>query len=198
MKSPQEKAALFVEAIAKDAEEKCRQIDEQTHAFRKERLEGFEKEARAKYENEVQYALARMRTQTNREIADTEMKNRADLSLHREELTAKVFAAASEKLKAFTETAQYSEFLKRSVAEMKAVFPDGAELHLAARDLSFAEPLKRLAGEGFTAVADESIALGGILAVSHDGKTTADDTLDARLGAQRSWFLENSGMSIGE
>ena len=40
------------------------------------------------------------------------------------------------------------------------------------------------------------IALGGVRVRA--GSYLIDDTLDKRLAAQKTWFLENSGLSVGE
>ena len=49
---------------------------------------------------------------------------------------------------------------------------------------------------GCTLQPDDSIRLGGLRAENRAAHMAADDTLSTRLAAQRSWFLENAGLSI--
>ena len=110
-----------------------------------------------------------------------------------------VFQAAAERLSGFVGSADYSDFLKKSASRMAQIAGD-APITLLFRpaDLEAAEGLKTVFSAPAELCADETIRIGGLRAQLPDKRLRLDDTLDARLESQREWFMEHSGLTIGE
>lgn len=68
-------------------------------------------------------------------------------------------------------------------------------LYLRQEDLSYADALTKVL-PGCTAAASPEIHLGGLIAVSADGRTRLDLSLDAALEGQKQWFFSNSKLDI--
>lgn len=76
----------------------------------------------------------------------------------------------------------------------RAILP-AAPLYLRQEDLGYAEALAA-ALPGCRAEASPGIRLGGLIAVSADGRTRLDLSLDAALEGQKQWFFSNSKLDI--
>ena len=110
----------------------------------------------------------------------------------RQALADEAFAAAAEKLRAFTEGEDYTAWLQAEAKTLAGRLGQGTVLYARPQDLARLGDLPA----GCTAEADPSIELGGLRAENKAAHMAADDTLTSRLAAQRPWFLENAGLSI--
>lgn len=90
----------------------------------------------------------------------------------------------------------YAAFLSAKAAEAAAQGDfAGGTLYLRQEDLGYAEALAA-ALPGCRAEASPGIRLGGLIAVSADGRTRLDLSLDAALEGQKQWFFSNSKLDI--
>ena len=155
----------------------------------KTRAEQFLKSIQA--EGERQCAAIRRKTDT--EVTQSlAAEARAALTARRQALTDGVFADAEARLAAFTATADYAAWLQASAADLAARLGQGTVLYARPADCALLTALPA----GCTLQPDDSIRLGGLRAENRAAHMAADDTLSTRLAAQRSWFLENAGLSI--
>ena len=121
---------------------------------------------------------------------------RAGIVRTRFEITERVFAAAAERLKAFTETPDYADFLTESTQRMKKFCSGKAfTVYMRTADLIHADDV-RAVSRAIDVKTDDGIRLGGLRAVCAAAGIELDDTLDARLQAQRDWFYEHSGLTV--
>ena len=112
-------------------------------------------------------------------------------------MTDSVFKKAEEKLALYTKTAEYSEKLTESAKNVAALFGDkSCTLYLNEKDMDFASRLKTLFAGETEVCTDKSIKIGGLKGYCKALSIVADETLDSKLGAQREWFIENSGLSV--
>ncbi len=199
MEETAKKTEAFLSAIQALSERECKAIDEETESVRKARLEALEAESKKHYKSYVEYEVARIRAQANREISQKSEASRKALTALRQEICDSVFQKARKELLAFRETPEYKEMLLHSAKAAAGEFPQGgAEIFICAADARFGEEIRSAFGLPCTVTVSEDIALGGLRVLSKDAGCLADDTLDKRLASQKTWFLENSGLSIEE
>lgn len=199
MEATNKKTEAFLSEIKKLAAEACKRIDDETNALREERLKMLQSEARKHYKSYMEYEIARIRADANRAISNHSEQARKRITTLRNELCERVFDDARAEIKAFTETEDYKALLLKSVREIANAFKDGdVEIFVRAADLPLAADIKAAFAFPCRITAGGDIELGGIKAIEHKTNCLADDTLDARLAQQRTWFLENSGLSIEE
>ncbi len=101
-----------------------------------------------------------------------------------------------QRLSEFAAGSDYAAFLNAKAAEAAAQGDfAGGTLYLRQEDLSYADALTKVL-PGCTAAALPEIHLGGLIAVSADGRTRLDLSLDAALEGQKQWFFSNSKLDI--
>ena len=135
----------------------------------------------------------RLNEEINAELSETETKGIEKLVERRSEITEKVFSQAEAKIKAFTQSDSYRDFVLNSVSKIKSVIGDGAVIILSPDDKRFESEIKAL---GCEVRYDEDIKLGGCKGENPVTAMTADDTLDARLEAEKRNFYSYSGLSL--
>lgn len=189
----------FLQSIRTLAAAECARIDGETERIRAERLKTMQTEARKHYKAYMEYEVARIRADANREISKKGEDSRRTLAALRTSLYEKVFARAEEQVEAYTKTDAYREKLLGSVREIAALFAGGdTQLFIAPRDADKTAEIETAFGAPCTVTVTEEIALGGVKAIDRKTHRLADNTLDTALEAQKAWFLENSGLSVEE
>lgn len=186
------RAQQFLASIKAEGERQCADIRQKTDAEIEAALAEVKKTEAARAESTVAFETARARTQANRALSAARTEARAALAARRAALADETFAAARAKLADFTRTDAYGPWLRQSAAALAQRLGEGTVIRARAADLT----LLGKAPAGCTLQADEGIALGGLRAENPAKALAADDTLEARLAAQRPWFLENAGLEI--
>ena len=130
-------------------------------------------------------------------LASKTKEGQKKLFLERSVMAEEVFRLASDKLSDYTKTAEYREKLKESAKAIAEVFDGcGCVLYLNERDLQSAGELKAFFSGDTEVKADKSIKIGGLKGYCQSKGIIADETLDAKLEAQREWFVENAALSV--
>lgn len=193
------KTEAFLSAIHTLAAEECKRIDEETESIREQRLKTMQSEAKKRYQTEMEYEIARIRADANREISQKGEESRRTLSDLRTSLCEQVFSRARAQIEAYTKTDAYREFLLRSAQKIGEMFRGGeVTLFISQADSDKADAICKSFGEACTVTVSSDILLGGIRAADRKSHQLADNTLDTALAEQKAWFLENSGLSVEE
>ena len=130
------------------------------------------------------------------ECSTIEEETQSDLETQRASLKAAADAEAAKYFEAELREIDYAAFLNAKAAEAAAQGDfAGGTLYLRQEDLSYADALTKVL-PGCTAAASPEIHLGGLIAVSADGRTRLDLSLDAALEGQKQWFFSNSKLDI--
>lgn len=188
-----ERVVKFVAAITHEAEEQRTAIEQETQSFIEGEMAKAESDALQESFHLIQQAAANIRADAGSRISAGKSEKRRQLLLRREAIIDEVLAAVSEKIRAYTQTAEYAEFLKKSAERGSALFGKDYRVFLRPEDMRYASVVESV---GCSVESDESIRLGGLKFSDMDGFKTADDTLDARLQAGRAWFMKNSGLTV--
>lgn len=186
-----ERATQFLEDIHAEGERACAAVRAETDEQVAQVLKQTSETEQAKAARTAQFEAQRARTQANRSLSATRMQVRAALAQRRAALADSVFADAQQRLRAFTATPDYAAWLQNAAAELAQRLGAGTTIFARSADLPL---LQSGLDAGCSLAADDGIAIGGLKA--QNGAIAADDTLEARLAAQRDWFLQNAGLSI--
>lgn len=186
------RAEQFLKSIQAEGERECAAIRQKTETEVRETLSAAKAEEQARADRTVAFEASRAKTQANRALSAARAEARAALAAHRQALADEAFAAAADQLRAFTAGADYAAWLQAEAKALADRLGAGTVLYARPEDLKLLGQLPA----GCTVEADPSIELGGLRAENKAAHMAADDTLTSRLAAQRSWFLENAGLSI--
>ena len=124
-------------------------------------------------------------------------RGQRELLQARVKMTEEVFDRAKKKLLAYTQTPAYRERLEQDAGQIAALFGDNdCVLYVNEKDLGTAQQLRGLFGGNTEIMADKTIIIGGMKGFCKKMGIIADQTLDSKLQAQRTWFIENAELSV--
>lgn len=191
------KTDRFLRAIKKYANEQKSAMKSEVRQMKMERLKAAEDQAKRESEQLIQEKLSEARSREAVILASKTKEGQKKLFIARSEMVDSVFEKAAEKLAAYTKTDAYTEKLIQSAKAVAEVFGDhDCELYVNARDLDKADDIKAVFGGKASVTADDGIRIGGIKGSCKSMRIIADETLDAKLEAQREWFVENASLSV--
>ena len=196
MNNENEKVGKFLQAINDYAEEQRKRILDEVREYYSAEMERAEKEVLSDAQQLVEREKAQNRNRIRHEISRKEMEAKRQLISHRTNLVDGLFHDVSLRLLEYTKTPEYEKFLKAIAEKLSNVLSDvGSELMIRREDEAYIPLIREAFGDCEIRFSDE-IRLGGILGVSRYRGIVADETLDSRLEAQRTWFAANSGLTI--
>lgn len=189
-----ERLTIFLKAVSDFADARCEELENQAKSFKNESISAYKSEAEEKNRSYIEYETGRILSSVNRQISDYETEKKTALTALRAEITDKVFKSVIGLINDFTGSEKYEPFLLKSAEELKKSVGDEAVFFLRPADMKYADTLSQKFGAKIKE--DGSISLGGLRASDKDSLVLADDTLDARLNAQRAEFAKKSGLKI--
>ena len=135
----------------------------------------------------------RISMSTERQASAATQAARQKLLATREKLVEDMFNQVEQRLSAFTQQAEYGDWLAKKLAAHP--FAEGAAVTICLRkaDMGYAPALTKSL-PGSTVREDASIRLGGLTAT--DGRVLYDDTLDLALNAEKEDFYLTSGLNL--
>lgn len=194
---PENKTDNFLKAIKRYANAQKRAMAGEVKQLKTERLKEAEAKAKLDSERVKKQKLAETHNRQTAKLAKATQEGQKKLFLERSVMAEEVFRLASDKLSDYTKTAEYREKLKESAKAIAEVFDGcGCVLYLNERDLQSAGELKAFFSGDTEVKADKSIKIGGLKGYCQSKGIIADETLDAKLEAQREWFVENAALSV--
>lgn len=197
MASNMEKLSGFYSAINHYAEAQREQILKDIAAFKEKSLKEAEEGAQLEAGRLVKKEVAEARSDITREMSHKEINSRRELLEKRQKIADDVFAKAAEALVAYTSTPEYETTLRGFASELKAKLTQpGTVIYVKNGDVKARAAAQAAFGLGATIKVDDNIKIGGIKAENADMRLILDNTLDAMLADQRSWFEENSGLVV--
>lgn len=192
----QSKINGFIQSIADVAQRKKADVDSETKDILAGERDAIKSAAAKAADDYVRLKSAAIKLEAGKRISESAAECRKEVFERRNEIAQRTLAAVSEKLTAFTESAEYKDFIFKSSADILEAFSgENVTLLLREKDLI----LKDLLCERFPNVSvakDDTISIGGVKGINSTVTLLIDDTLDARLKQQKKWFEENSGLHI--
>ena len=192
-----DKTSNFLKAIDKYAKEQQKEIKKTATAFKRKELQKAEVEVLRDSYILIQKEMVQMRKSIDSEVSKIEIQNKKELLTLRQGLMEKVFAKAKEKLIEFTKKEDYKDLLKKSSKKISSMLTgEKTLLFVKKEDMIFKDEIIKAFGKNCELKESKKIKIGGILGLNESLGLLIDETLDSKLENERSWFSENSGMSI--
>lgn len=189
-----EKMELIGSAIVSQAEQERKSIVDKANAIREQELSACKEQLIEKMFGRVQAQTRTIRQKSIKDKAQAELRAHRELLLRRQELTTSVFAAAKTRLYDYVSTPDYPAALLSQLRKMAGSWEHSAStVFLRDDDLALAGEIEAIL-PGCRVVADRTIRIGGFRLRNSAAGILVDETLDARLEAQRPWFLQTCGL----
>ena len=185
----------FADAVYADAENEKKATLEELSAKKSEQFSKIEDQLLRECYQTIQSEISKIKNESQLKLSEETQKARRTLLSRRQEIEDSVFAAAGEKILAYTKTDAYLTYLQH---ELSAIAPQyqgvACTLVLRQEDMALAE---KLCGyfDHCTATAG-NITLGGFLLRCPEKNVSVDGTFDTRLENKREEFKQNSGLTI--
>ncbi len=192
-----ERVSKFMQAIEREAKERRLQMESETNRYIDGELKKAEDEILLESYNMIQNKIAFIRADIGRENSQRQLTLKRELFKLRDTITADVFEAAKKRLKDFTESSGYADFIINSVKKCAAAMGGSAiKVYLNERDLLLSDSIKAAVDVPVTFVTDSAIIIGGARVKKEGAPMLIDESLDTRLAAQHDWFNENSRLTL--
>ena len=194
---PKNKTDNFLKAIKKYAGAQKKAMEGEVKQLKSERLKEAEEKAKRDSEALKKQKLNEVHNSLTAKLATKTQEGQKQLYIARAQMTEEVFKLASDKLKAYAQTAEYRAKLNDSAKAVAELF-GGKDciIYVNERDIAEAEQFKSLFSAGSEVKADKTIQIGGVKAYCESMGIIADETLDSKLDLQREWFVENAELSV--
>lgn len=194
---PKNKTDNFLKAIKKYAGAQKKAMEGEVKQLKSERLKEAEEKAKRDSEALKKQKLNEVHNSQTAKLATKNQEGQKQLYIARAQMTEEVFKLASDKLKAYAQTAEYRAKLNDSAKAVAELF-GGKDciIYVNERDIAEAEQFKSLFSAGSEVKADKTIQIGGVKAYCESMGIIADETLDSKLDLQREWFVENAELSV--
>jgi V/A-type H+-transporting ATPase subunit E len=198
MSQPDKNLGKFSSAILKDAQEQRGIILAEIEEYRKAQMEKAEEDVLHEAYIMIQNEISAIKNQQSRKISITELEGRRSFLKQREEIMSRVFKETSERILAFTGTAEYEKLICTLLQKSAGRLPEGAlVIQVRHADLPLADKLINACGRSAMVEENISISLGGFILVNKDMGVIIDETLDLKLSSQKDWFAASSGLTLG-
>ncbi|MCM1543954.1 MAG: V-type proton ATPase subunit E [Ruminococcus sp.] len=198
MLNQNDKIERFADVINKNAQAQCKKIQKRADKFKKEQLTLLEQQTKQELESRLSFELDRISAEINSEISALQNKSKQEIAKRRSEITAEVFEKAGEQLSAFAKSEEYSAFIESSIKALSEQIDGKIIVFAKSDDVETIRSIAAAYAEVSSVETLDNIVIGGIAASSEDESVFVDDTLDARLSAQKEQFMTFSGLSISE
>ena len=198
MSQPDKNLGKFSSAILKDAQEQRGIILAEIEEYRKAQMEKAEEDVLHEAYIMIQNEISAIKNQQSRKISITELEGRRSFLKQREEIMSRVFKETSERILAFTGTAEYEKLICTLLQKSAGRLPEGTlVIQVRHADLPLADKLINACGRSAVVEKNISISLGGFILVNKDMGVIIDETLDLKLSSQKDWFAASSGLTLG-
>ncbi len=190
------KTSSFLRAINKYAQQQSADILRETEEFKKQEIEKATQEGLKDAYTLIQKEISVKKALIISEFSKKEQESRKELFKKRIEITKSVFEKAEQKLRTFTDTDDYNNYLSKSAQEIADAFSNNAcVIYLNEKDAHKADIIKSIIPQCEIQI-DNTITLGGIKGYCKALSILADNTLDTKLSNKHQWFCENSGLKV--
>jgi vacuolar-type H+-ATPase subunit E/Vma4 len=197
MGTQEQRLNVFLDCINESARKAVENIMSEADEYEEKELEKAKQEAAQKGWEYIKYESEKLKSLSNRRISEANISMKKQIMEQRNQIADSVFGKVSEKLTAFTQTDEYKDFLLKSVHKTAAFYEGKAfTVMLKESDLKYRDFLIKSVDNLSSVEPDKSIHIGGCRAKSEGSNAELDDTLDSRLESEKSWFYENSQLTL--
>lgn len=188
-----ERLDIFLKSVTDYADLQCKKLEKSAETQMQKEITEYKKQATEKVRSNTSREIGKIQSAAGVKAAEYESAKRLNLVKLRNELTDGIFSDAELKIKEFTASSEYPDFLKRSAERLLHTVGTEIILYIRPQDTEYANILKEIAVNAEIRK-DSAIRLGGIAATDKAETMRADDTLDSRLSAEKKAFFESTDL----
>lgn len=188
-----ERLDIFLKSVTDYADLQCKKLEKSAETQMQKEITEYKKQATEKVRSNTSREIGKIQSAAGVKAAEYESAKRLNLVKLRNELTDGIFSDAELKIKEFTASSEYPDFLKRSAERLLHTVGTEIIFYIRPQDTEYANILKEIAVNAEIRK-DSAIRLGGIAATDKAETMRADDTLDSRLSAEKKAFFESTDL----
>lgn len=184
----------FLNEIKRQSDVEVEQLKKQQDEIRTKAIDEIRLEIQREVQTNLEQDLKEMASEyTVKNSKVKEEKNRK-LMLKREELTNQIFDEVTLKLRTFMKTDEYQKYLQRQVDNLH-VNDVEVTFYISKQDENVMKEVFKNYKKA-TVVVDKHIQIGGFRMENEQKGIVVDETFDARLQDEKTWFYANSSLAI--
>lgn len=186
----------FKEEIKRVSDIEIEQIENEISEIRDRSLQGLEAEAKREAMISRDQELKELQSDHAIRVSKTHEETNRKLMKKRRELADKVFNEAVQEIKNFTLSKDYAEYLNKKAKALAENSFGSVVIYVAQKDEALLSDICKAYGAGCEGKVDPEIMVGGLRMECEAKGIVVDETFDAGIDEQRSWFYTNSGLFI--
>lgn len=172
-------------------------LSEETKKYRAQELEKTGAEVERRFGTRLEERRRALEAQAREEISKATLEAQQKLTGERNELTDRIFDTVTQRWTDFCKTKQYSDFLKKNIANaLEQLQMRQPVLLLCKRDLALGEKLSEDLPVHVKISADEMMFLGGFKLLSMADGVILDRSYETLIAQQREKFRTYCTLSI--
>lgn len=186
---------IFLKSVTDYAQTQCKKLERTAETQMQKEITAYKKQAAEISRSNTNREIGKIQSDAALRAAEYESEKRLVLADLRSELSDGIFDEITLKIKAFTQSSEYADFLKKSAERLFAVIGSEIVFYVRPCDMIYEKLFKEIA-ENAEIREDGKISLGGIIATDKAATLRADDTLDSRLSNEKKAFFENADFKM--
>ena len=192
--------STFKTLVLKDAHEKRDKLMSKVKKKHDKIIRAKEDEFVAEAETEMKKSVSKATKESNEKILYTQIESKKKLLLKRESIINEVMGEVNQKLRAFTQSEEYGEYLAE--AAKKAIFELGEGekvIYIASTDLQYKEMLENIENSGMPVRVEAALQkdfIGGVKIYNPDRQISVDYSFGELLSEEKGSFLQRSGLTV--
>lgn len=191
----EERLDIFLKSVTEYADTQCRKLERTAETQMQKEITAYKKQAAETGRSNTSREIEKIQSDAAFKAAEYASKKRRALSSLKNELAEDIFSDAELKIKDFTASDGYSDFLKRSAESLVKVIGSEIVFYLRPCDMRYSDALKEQY-KNAEIRENENIHLGGIIATDKNEALRADDTLDSRFISEKKAFFESADFKV--
>ena len=197
----EEKLAEFSAAVLAEAQRKRAEFEAENEEIKSRKIDSVQDEYLNKAYSIIQSGISEIKKADNERVLSAQNASRRELLLKRESIIDEVFNKAAEKLKAFTQTEAYTEWLEKKLIQSVRLAGKGDKVVYARQEdeAAVTEAIAKMPTEDGSIAferAENSGLWGGIKLKNTVSNILIDYSLEELLASARADFLQKSGLRI--
>lgn len=186
---------IFLNSVTDYAQAQCKKLERTAETQMQKEITAYKKQAAEKSRSNTNREIGKIQSAAANKAAQYESEKRLALANLRKELADGIFDEITLKIKTFTQSSEYADFLKKSAQGLIEIIGSEIVFYVRPCDMIYARLLNEIA-ENAEIREDGKIRFGGIIATDKAETLRADDTLDSRLSNEKKAFFENADFKI--
>lgn len=186
----------FKEEIKRVSDIEIKQIEKEISEIREKSIQSLDADAQREAAIVREQELKELQSDHAIRLSKTHEETNRKLMKKRRELADKVFHEAVQKIKDFTLSTEYTDYLNTKAKAFANDSYDTVVLYVAKKDEALLPAICKAYGAGCEGKVDPEITVGGLRMECEAKGIAIDETFDAGIDEQRSWFYTNSKLFI--